>query len=54
MAGVEKPLCASCRFAVPMEWRGGVVFFRFECNQKGRGWLKTCVQYEREPGSDDE
>lgn len=57
----KKPLCELCRFAVPegvyrqtKVSRGGVVFYRYECSQKGRGWLKTCPQYEREPGSDDE
>lgn len=57
----EKTLCESCRFAVPVGVyletkvsRGGAVIYHYECNQSGRGWLKTCAQYEREPGSDDE
>lgn len=58
MAGVEKPLCETCRFRVLHFYKRGKmgVFgeWAFECSQVGRGWLKTCQQYEREPGSDDE
>jgi hypothetical protein len=51
---IEKPLCATCRFAVPASWREGAIVWRYACVQVGRGWLKTCPQYEREPGADDE
>jgi DNA-directed RNA polymerase subunit RPC12/RpoP len=58
MDDVEKPLCETCSFRV-LVWVRGDNFelrneWRFVCNQRRRGWLKTCPQYEREPGSDDE